>query len=504
MGKCLLEMKNISKTFPGVKALDDVSIQIKHGKVVALLGANGAGKSTLMKILSGAYSCDSGEIYINGKKLPKEYKPIEARKHGIAIIYQELSLMKELTVAENIYLTHEPLLSKSLKLIDYKKMYKLAEEQLAKLHADYINVKAKVKELPLPEQQMVEIAKALAVDCKIIIMDEPTTSLTWDETKRLFDVIRALKQQDISVVYISHRMDEIFKISDSTIIMRDGKLVGEMDMNEITKEGIITMMTGRKVKKVEKKENKLNCSDKDVLLELREISDGKFIKNISLKLHKNEVLGIGGLVGSKRTELFKMVVGADKMTKGKIFVAGREVSINNPKEAISNGIGYLSENRKEEGLNLGLSIKENIITTDMKSVSNYSYLNQSKILNICNNYIEKIGIKGVANQNVINLSGGNQQKVAIAKWLHANCKIVIFDEPTRGIDIGAKAEIYQIIREFTSKGYGAIVISSEVAELAEVCDRVIVMSKGEITHEVTGENLNQDYILKCITSKEVV
>lgn len=503
MGECLLEMKNISKTFPGVKALEDVSIQVKHGKVVALLGANGAGKSTLMKILSGAYSCDSGEIYINGNQLPKEYKPMEARKHGIAIIYQELSLMRELTVAENIYLTHEPLFNKHLKLIDYKKMYKQAKGQLAKLHADYINEKTKVGELPLPEQQMVEIAKALAIDCKIIIMDEPTTSLTWDETKRLFDVIRALKQQDISVIYISHRMDEIFKIADSTIIMRDGKLVGEMDMNEITKDGIITMMTGREIKKVDKKGKVFNYTNKNILLQLNGVSDGKFIKNASLKLHENEVLGIGGLVGSKRTELFKMVVGADKMMDGKIFVSGKEVCIKNPKEAISHGIGYLSENRKEEGLNLGLTIKENIVTTDMKSVSRYSYLNQKIILNVCNEYIQKIGIKGIPSQNVINLSGGNQQKVAIAKWLHANCNILIFDEPTRGIDVGAKAEIYHIIREFTSKGRGAIVISSEVAELAEVCDRVIVMSKGEITHEVTGEDLNQDYILKCITTKEV-
>ena len=495
----LLEMNHISKSFPGVRALDDVTIQIEAQKVVALMGANGAGKSTLMKILSGAYSRDEGDIIIDGKHIPKEYKPIDARKHGIGIIYQELSLLPELSVAENIYITHEPLLFPGF--VNDRKMEEMAAAQLEKLNAKHIDVRTKVGRLPLPEQQMVEIAKALALQCKIIIMDEPTTSLTWEETERLFDMIRALKKQGIAIIYISHRMDEIFKIADEAIIMKDGKVTGDLKIEQTDREQLIYLMTGRKIQALEKTQADLHA-DRKAVLELRNMSDGALIRDVSLKVYENEILGIGGLVGSKRTELFRMVCGIDRCKSGEIAIHGKKAAIKTPADAIRHGIGYLSENRKDEGLNLGLTIKENIALTDMGKVAKLGFINQKNLNDTAEMYIEKINVKGARDNLVMNLSGGNQQKVAIAKWLHVHCDILVFDEPTRGIDVVAKSEIYQLIRDFATEGRAAIIISSEVEELSEVCDRVIVMSKGEITHELHAGQINTDSILQCITTKE--
>lgn len=500
--KPLLEFKNINKSFPGVKALDNVSFSANKGEVMALLGENGAGKSTLMKILSGAQNRDSGEIIIDGKPLPKNYRPLEARNYGIAIIYQELSLLPELTVAENIYLTHEPLRSKTVKLIDYKKMKEDAYKQLEKLEATHIDCNTKVGSLPLPEQQMVEIAKALAVECKIIIMDEPTTSLTWAETERLFNVIRTLKKHGITVIYISHRMDEIHMIADTATIMRDGEVVDKLKTKNTTKEEIISLMTGKKLKhRTKALEDQADYTDRNILFQIKNATDNKFIKDVSLCVYENEVLGIGGLIGSKRTELARMIIGADKLEGGEMSISGQEISIKSPAQAINFGIGYLSENRKEEGLNLGLSLKENIIQTDMNAVSRKSFINLKKVNSIFDNYQEALKIKGRANNPVVSLSGGNQQKVAIAKWLHADCKLLIFDEPTRGIDVGTKAEIYDLIRNFAQNGKAAIVISSEVNELVDVCNRIIIMSKGEITCELRSNEITRDNVLQYIEGK---
>lgn len=469
---------------------------------MALLGENGAGKSTLVKILSGALNRDNGDIFIGGELLPKQYGPLEARNHGVAIIYQELSLLSELTVAENIYLTHEPLKFKPAKLIDYKQMKEEAKKQLCKLKAEHIKENEKVGRLPLPEQQMVEIAKALAVDCKVIIMDEPTTSLTWEETKRLFDVIRSLKQHGVTVVYISHRMDEIFMIADTATVMRDGKIVGKVEIKDTTKEEIISLMTGKELKHRDKgSEDRKDYEDRKILFQIKNATDDKFITDASLCVYENEVLGIGGLIGSRRTELARMIFGADRLKGGEIEVSGKKISINSPAQAIKNGIGYLSENRKEEGLNLGLSLKENIIQTDMNAVSSKTIIKWNDVTNLFERYKEKLRIKGNSDNLVMSLSGGNQQKVAIAKWLHAGCRILIFDEPTRGIDVAAKAEIYELIRKFARDGKAAIVISSEVNELVDVCDRVIIMSKGQITCELHSDEIIQDNILKRITTK---
>lgn len=497
----LLEFRNISKQYPGVKAVDDVSFQIERGKVIALMGINGAGKSTLMKILSGAEARDEGEIYMEGKPLPLKYTTSEARDYGIGIIYQELSVLSELTVGENIFLTKEYLKWKFPPIIDYKKLYKASEEQLKKLDATNIRVKEKVGNLALPEKQVVEIAKALVLDCKILIMDEPTTSLTTEETKRLFDVIRSLKKQGVSIFYISHRMDEIFQVCDQAIVMRDGKFIDEFQIDEIDRNQLVEAMTGKTfLKKERRPASDVAHGQREKLFEVKEATDRKFIKNVSFHVYKNEVLGIGGLIGAKRTELARLLFGADPGLSGEVLLEGKPVRSRNPAEAIQNGIGYLSENRKEFGLNLGREIIENIVLTDFKSVSKRSVMNKSKMYDVFEKYAKDMGIKGKANTKVGALSGGNQQKVAIAKWLHAGCKLIIFDEPTRGVDVAAKAEIYRMIREYAKEGNGAIVISSEVEELAEVCDRILIMSRGEITAELLSEEIDHDTILNYITS----
>jgi len=495
----LLNINNVSKQYPGVKALEDVSFNLKRGEVMALLGENGAGKSTLVKILSGAIHRDSGDIILDGKVLPARFNPLEARTLGVAIIYQELSLLPQLSVAENIFLTREPAYGKMW--INYRKMSLLAVEQLKKLKADYIDVTKKVEKLPLPEQQMVEIAKALAIDCKVIIMDEPTTSLTWEEADRLFDVIESLKSQNITVIYISHRMEEIFKIAQSAAILRDGKLVGKVSVKESSSNEIIEMMTGKLLTYNERPPNieKIDYSDKNnVILSVKDAGDNKSIKNITFNLYKKEVLGFAGLVGAKRTELARMIFGADKLEKGEVTKNHIKRKIKSPYQAIRNGIGYLSENRKEEGLNLGMSLKENIVLSDMKKVSNFLFVSDRKVKDTFSLYKDSIRIKGQADVKVSTLSGGNQQKVAIAKWFHSGCDVLIFDEPTRGIDVATKAEIYKLIREFAKEHGAAIVISSDAAELVQVCDRVLILSRGELVDEIPCDDISRESIIKGI------
>lgn len=497
----VVEFKHIKKEFPGVKALDDVSMDFYKGEAVALMGANGAGKSTLMKILSGAYGRDSGEIILDGKPLPKHYTTLEARNFGVAIIYQELSLLSEMSVMENVYVSHEP--KKIGNVIDFNKMYEDTKKQLQRLNAAHIDPKEKVKNLSLPEKQMVEIAKALAVDCKVLIMDEPTTSLTHEESEQLFEIIETLKKQNITVIYISHRLDEIFRICNRAIVMRDGKLVGTARMAESTTDDVVEMMSGKAVDldSLSKKE-RIDKEHSKPVLELSHITDGGFIEDLNLTVYEGEVLGIGGLVGSKRTELARMVCGADPLVGGTIKVKGQEKKITNTRQAIEAGLGYLSENRKEDGLSLGLKIEENTIHCDMDSVTKKGVMDWKKVREISDTYIKKLKTKGTSTMKVVNLSGGNQQKVAIAKWLHAGCDLLIFDEPTRGIDVAAKAEIHQLIRDFSrEEGKAAIVISSEVSELVAVSDRIIIMSKGHITGELQAEEIEQNNVMKCITTK---
>jgi ribose transport system ATP-binding protein len=495
----ILTVTDITKAFPGVVALDNISMSFDKGEVIALLGENGAGKSTLVKILSGAYTRDSGEIMLDGVALPKQYSTMEARAYGIAIIYQELSLMNELTVMENIYMCHEP--RKAGIVIDFKKMARDAAIQLEKLNAGYIKASTKVKDLPLPQKQLVEISKALALDCKVLIMDEPTTSLTVDESSNLFDVISMLQSHGITVIYISHRLDEIFKICNRAIVMRDGKVVGDKRVDQCCEDDIIDMMTG-KLLTINNICRKPFSADATAVLELENISDGGFINDLSLKVYENEVLGIGGLIGSKRTELFRMVCGIDKMNAGTVKIRGTTKTISTPYEAKVNGLGYLSENRKEDGLSLGLSLEENTIHCDIEQLASHGVLNWKKVHATAMEYIDKLKTKGRPKMQVMNLSGGNQQKVAISKWLFAGCHLLVFDEPTRGIDVAAKAEIHHLIRNFAAEpGNAAVVISSEVNELLAVSDRVLVMSKGKVMQELTGDEIETTNLMKHITTK---
>jgi ribose transport system ATP-binding protein len=367
--QALLEIEHVTKDYPGVRALDDVSLSVERGEVMALLGENGAGKSTLMKILGGAEFRDAGTIRIDGTTLPDRYSPLEARHLGIAEIYQELSLLPSLTVAENIYLTKEPLRSRGLRVIDYPIMRERSREQLAVLKADHIDVDARVETLSLPEQQMVEIAKALASDCRVLIMDEPTTALTWSETEQLFSVIDALKGQHVTIIYISHRLDEVFRVADRATVLRDGAVVGTVRTADTEMGQIITMMTGRTLEDLVARPSVSLMEHGRELLAVEAVGDGERVRDVSFTLHEGEVLGIAGLVGAGRTELARMIFGADDRKSGVLRIGGEEIGVRSPAQALGHGIGYLSENRKEEGLNLGLPIDQNIVLTDLDKVS---------------------------------------------------------------------------------------------------------------------------------------
>lgn len=495
----LLAIHDVVKDFPGVRALDNVSLEVNRGELMALLGENGAGKSTLVKILSGALTRDAGTIRINGHELPKKFGPVDARKLGIAIIYQELSLLPHLSAAENIFLGRQPLTSKALRTIDYRRMHEAARQKLAELKADHISVTAQVHTLSLPEKQMVEIAKALAVNCRVVIMDEPTTTLTREETQRLFGVIQALKQQNVTIIYISHRLDEVLEIADRATVLRDGKVVGTVEIKNTNKTEIIAMMTGKQLRHLERQAGRDIATNGTELLRAEHMSNGSLIHDVSFTVHENEVLGIAGLVGAGRTELARMIFGADEMIAGKVFISGREVSIHSPKQALRVGLGYLSENRKEEGLNLGLKLEDNIVLSDMSAVSTVGVIHRRRMRDIASNFVERLDIKGSPETVAANLSGGNQQKVAISKWLHVGCRVLLFDEPTRGIDIVAKTEVLSIIRDFATQGRGAIIISSEVDDLLDICDRILIMSKGQIVQVLQRDEISKERVLEYVT-----
>jgi ribose transport system ATP-binding protein len=499
-GEVLLEIDHVTKDYPGVRALDDVSLAVHRGEVMALLGENGAGKSTLMKILGGADHRDSGSILIDGVPTPDRYGPLEARHLGIAEIFQELSLLPSLTVAENIYLTKEPLRYKGLRVIDFKRMREQSRSQLAVLHAEHIDVDARVETLSLPEQQMVEIAKALASNCRVLIMDEPTTALTWSETEQLFSVIDALKQEHVTIIYISHRLDEVFRVADRATVLRDGAVVGTVETADTDMGEIITMMTGRTIEDLSARPREAGTEHHQELLRIDGMGDGERVHDVSFVLHEDEVLGIAGLVGAGRTELARMVFGADDRRSGVISMSGARIGIASPGQALRQGIGYLSENRKEEGLNLGLAIDQNIVLTDLGKVSRLGVISRSGVRDAAQALIDLLRIKGKAGNIASSLSGGNQQKVVISKWLHAGCRVLIFDEPTRGIDVAAKGEVHDIIRDFAREGRGAIVISSEVEDLLAVCDRVLVMSKGNITSSLSSDELTKDALMRQVTN----
>jgi ribose transport system ATP-binding protein len=491
----VLEMKNITKTFPGVKALDKVNFSLKKGEVHALLGENGAGKSTLMKVLNGIHQRDEGEIIVKGESV-KFQNTKEAQNAGLAIIHQELELIPYLNVAENIFLGRE---DRNGIFINYQKLYQKTEEVLDLLGVD-IDPRAKIKDLNIGSQQMVEIAKAVSQDADILVMDEPTSSLTNQEIEILFELIERLKQQEIAIVYISHRLEEVFEICDRVTVLRDGQFVGEVKTSETNEDQLINMMVGRTI---EDRFPKMSFNPTGEILKVENLSVPKEINNASFSLKKGEILGIAGLMGSGRTELAKAIFGVFKDKSGDIYYRGEKIKINSPADAINNGIYYLSEDRKEEGLVLGLSVANNISISVLKSILKANtFIDANAETNLAEKYIEDLKIKTPSEKQLVkNLSGGNQQKVVISKLLSTKPEVVIFDEPTRGIDVGAKREIYNLMQDLIDEGVAVILISSELPEVLNLSNRIIVMHEKEIMGELDAATADQEAVMKLATGR---
>lgn len=492
----LVLMEGIDKSFPGVRALNHCHFDVNRGEVHALVGENGAGKSTLMKILAGIYQRDSGEIYYDGRKVNFS-TPKEALDAGIGIIHQELNLMPHLTVAENIFIGKE--FTKGI-LIDQNAINSEADKLLKSLNLD-IDPRARVMDLSVAKQQMVEIAKALSYDSKLIIMDEPTSSLTESEIEELFRFIKDLKARNRAVVYISHRMDEVFAISDRITVMRDGEYVGTFNTKETDRDTIVKAMVGRTIY-IQPKMQSVVKKDAPIALEVRNLKSD-VVKDVSFVLKKGEILGFAGLVGAGRTETARLIFGADPKQGGEIFIRGKKVEINSPQDAVDNGIGYLSEDRRRFGLVVGLPVDVNITMASLEDYISRGIIDFKKERETAAEYVKKLRIRTPSiRQLVRNLSGGNQQKLVVAKWLVKNCDILIFDEPTRGIDVGAKSEIYKLMDELAKEGKSIIMISSELPELLRMSDRIIVMCEGVKTAELNIEEATQEIIMKYATSNK--
>ncbi len=490
----ILEMKGITKEFPGVKALDNVDLTLRRGRVCALMGENGAGKSTLMKILIGVYTPTSGVIKFKGEEV-RIKNPNEALNKGIAMIHQELNPIVERSIMENIWLGREPLKGK-LGIIDHKKMYDDTIELLKNLNLD-LNPKEKMKNLTVAQMQMVEIVKAVSYNSEIVIMDEPTSSLTNKEVEHLFKIIEELKKQGKAIAYISHKMDEIFRISDDITIFRDGKYVGSYESKEMNSEKLINLMVGREIKDLFPK---TNCDIGETKLKVQNLSHHKSFNNVNFEIKKGEILGFAGLVGSGRTEVMETLFGIRKKSDGKVFIDGLETNICSPNDGIKNKIALLTEDRRDTGIFPMLSVRDNIVISNMDLYLNGFLLNNRKINEDCERYRKAIRIKTPdISEQIRNRSGGNQQKVLLARWLLTEPDILILDEPTRGVDVGAKAEIHSLISLLAGEGKSIIMISSELPEILGMCDRIAVMHEGRITGILSREEATQELIMKYAT-----
>ncbi len=483
------EMRNISKSFPGVKALDNVGFSVEKGEIRALVGENGAGKSTLMKILNGNYKKDSGDILIDGVPV-NITNPQVADAHGITIIFQELNLVDDLSIAENIFAGR---LAKRGKLINWKEVNDKAKVLLDRVSFD-VDPTRLVGSLTVAEKQMVEIAKALSRNSKIILMDEPSATLTKKELDALFEIIRDLKKSGIAVIYISHRMEEIFQICETVTVMRDGQIIGTRDVAGVTSDELVQMMVGREVNSAYPKRN---VEIGEEVLRVENLSRKDREQNVAFSLRKGEVLGIAGLVGAGRTEIMRAIFGVDYIKSLDVYIKGEKVKITDPASAKKYKIAFLTEDRKVEGLTLDFTVKGNIVSANLPSIRKGLFTSKKKENTIADDYIEKIKVKTpTRNQKVGNLSGGNQQKVVVGKWLNSEPDILIMDEPTRGIDVGAKREIYEIINSLVAQGKAVILISSELPEVLGMSDRVLVMKDDAIVAELTGEDINPVEVMR--------
>ena len=493
----ILEMKGIVKSFGPVKALKGVDLDLRAGEVHALMGENGAGKSTLMKVLTGIHDANEGTIHYNGKQVAYS-KPKDAMEDGIVIVHQELNMMNHLTVAQNIFIGREEF--RHNWLIDDGASIKKAKKLFELLKLD-INPTEKVGNLTVGKQQMVEIAKALSMDAKVIVFDEPTAALTESEINELFVIIDDLRSKGVGIIYISHRMDEIARITDRVTVMRDGEYVGTVNTKDTTKDEIIAMMVGRTIYEDPKAASAV-ADDAPVVLEVKNLNAGSSVKDVSFQLRKGEILGFSGLMGAGRTEVARLLFGADKKESGTIFVNGKEVTINSPQDAIREGIGYLSEDRKRFGCIVDMTIANNTVMTNLDKYIKGGLIDDGEIVKVSDEFVKQLRTKTPSSKQLVrNLSGGNQQKVVIAKWLEQNSDILIFDEPTRGIDVGAKSEIYTLMNSLVAQGKSIIMISSELTEILRMSDRIVVMCEGRKTGELDISQATQERILALATDR---
>jgi ribose transport system ATP-binding protein len=492
--EAILRMEGISKAFPGVQALDNVDFEAAVGEVVALVGENGAGKSTLMKILCGAYRKDTGRIFLHAQETEIE-SPYHAQQLGIAIIYQEFNLTPNQSAAANIFVAREPQqqgLGRVFNFVDRRRMEREAQEHLNRVGAR-VPATALIRDLSVAQQQMVEVAKALAVDARIIIMDEPTSALGEDEVETLFEIIGTLKGQGIAIIFITHRLEEVLRVADRVVVLRDGQWVGGMPIDEATPDKIIHLMVGRELTEIFHKEE---AEIGEPLMEVRGLTRRGVVKDVSFSLRRGEILGFAGLVGAGRTETARLLFGVDRRDAGEIWVDGKQVRINSPIDAVAAGLGFVPEDRGLQGLVLRLPVLENIVLPTLNDHSRAGWMDRRSLRNTAQNYVDKLDIRTPhLGQKAMFLSGGNQQKVVLAKWLALQPRVLIMDEPTRGIDVGAKAEVHALMSQLAQAGMGIIMISSELPEILGMSDRVLVMHEGRVAALVDRAEATQEEIM---------
>ncbi len=489
-----LRMEGISKAFPGVQALSDVTFEVAKGEIHALVGENGAGKSTLMKVLTGAQPRDEGRITMRGEAV-EIATPSDAQALGISMIHQELSLIPYLTVGQNIYLGREPR-ARIPGFIDWPTLYAQSQQLLDRLNVD-VDARAEVQGLRIAQQQMVEVTKALSLNADLIAMDEPTSALTERETEVLFGVMRSLKAQGVSLIFISHRLGEVLEIADRVTVLRDGQLIGTVPIAELDEDRVVQMMVGRELGEMYPK---AKMQRQELVLEAIGLHDGRELHGVDLKLHRSEILGIAGLVGAGRTALAETLFGIRPAVAGEVRVEERQVKLNSPRDAIQMGMGFVPEDRKLQGLFMNMAVRENIVLSAMDKVARWGFVNFTKADQLAGEVVKRLDIRTPSlRQRVRNLSGGNQQKVIIARWLTLKPRVLILDEPTRGIDVGAKAEIHALMSQLAQEGVGVLMISSELPEVMGVSDRILVMHEGRVTGEFTRGQATQDDIMRAAT-----
>ena len=495
MSETVLELRNITKIFPGVRALDKVQFDLRPGEIHALMGENGAGKSTFIKVITGVHQAEEGEMFLNGEKVRfKNTK--DAQKAGIAAIYQHVTAYPHLTVAENIFMGHH---KKKYGVVQWNWMYAEADKYLAELNADFTS-RTIMGNLSVAQQQMVEIAKALSMNARILIMDEPTAALTKRESEELYRIARKLRDEGVSIIFISHRFEDMYALATRVTVFRDAKYIGTYDVDAITNADLITAMVGREIKDLfPKPDIKIG----EEILRVEGLSRTGYFKDVSFNVHKGEILGLTGLVGARRTEVVQTLFGVEKLSAGKIFLEGKEIKIKNPTDAINKGIGLLPENRQTEGLILDWGIGRNITLPELKSYVKQLFIQENLERTTSRELAERVDTKAVTIfDKASSLSGGNQQKVVVAKALGSDFKVLILDEPTKGVDVGAKAAIYEIMGELAQQGYAIIMISSEMPEILGMCDRIVVMCEGRVTGELNRDEATQEKILALAMSKQ--